>query len=378
MAANLLGLPEGRLAKSRPQAALGLYGEGLKWLARFCQRLRPELGGVPAAVHIVKSTEIEPALIRDVRLRVQERVLNVTSAVDRRGFRLLHWPPRRENSNKKPTELSLEHEARLMPGSESALDRLLDVLHRSEGRAVSEYLLPANPRFKHLIVRHYRRELGAQSIDRYYDVPNGLGRLPLIPRMLTVRERLKGGKFMTWGATDQSGKAQDPSMRPLNLELPFLALGSTGVTVRLEFNWIDDLSESIFDAIKQSTSDQGTWQNPLFIASQFYPIEFNDLTPVLEHTTFRQKFAVVDPGREGEAADTIFDVNVDHIVAQDIANGRMGNYADVDIAPTENVDAAVLESVSAFVDSMALRFDLRPAWGTKAWRDANAVGLFSK
>lgn len=39
MASNLLGLPIGRLKKGRSDAALMLYGEGLKWLDKFCERL---------------------------------------------------------------------------------------------------------------------------------------------------------------------------------------------------------------------------------------------------------------------------------------------------------------------------------------------------
>jgi hypothetical protein len=39
MASNLLGLPAGRLGKGRLDAAVALYGEGLRWLSKFCSRL---------------------------------------------------------------------------------------------------------------------------------------------------------------------------------------------------------------------------------------------------------------------------------------------------------------------------------------------------
>ena len=39
MAANLLGLPAGRLSKGKVDAALILYAEGLKWLHQFCSAL---------------------------------------------------------------------------------------------------------------------------------------------------------------------------------------------------------------------------------------------------------------------------------------------------------------------------------------------------
>lgn len=39
MAANLLGLPLARLDKGREHSALVLYGEGIRWLDTFCQRL---------------------------------------------------------------------------------------------------------------------------------------------------------------------------------------------------------------------------------------------------------------------------------------------------------------------------------------------------
>lgn len=110
MAAALLGLPAGRLQQSRrpnPDAALALYGEGLRWLTKFCARLEPPGG----------DDRVVPASIRRLREDVAGELPEAQSAQDRRGFQLLQWPPPRQNARGKPAELSLEHEARLTPGN---------------------------------------------------------------------------------------------------------------------------------------------------------------------------------------------------------------------------------------------------------------------
>jgi len=49
MAANLLGLPLNRLDKGKEDSALILYGEGLKWLHRFCSEMESDIASPEAA-----------------------------------------------------------------------------------------------------------------------------------------------------------------------------------------------------------------------------------------------------------------------------------------------------------------------------------------
>src|SRR5438132_4749286 len=107
------------------------------------------------------------------------------------------------NRQQKPIELSLEHEVRLTPQSNTAHRKLLDVLLESEGEAAAERLLPRS-KFGSLIVRRYIRNSGPQSTDRYYDVAER-ERVSLISKMISVRERLRGSNFMTWNADPSDG-----------------------------------------------------------------------------------------------------------------------------------------------------------------------------
>ena len=375
MAANLLGLPLGRLTnkkKFRPDAALILYGEGLKWLDQFCARLEPPENAGAKAVVYASPLEIEPAPLREAREWVRMRVPGVRDGVDRRGFQLLQWESPRPNDVGKSAELSLEHEARLVPTNDAALQRLLETLQRSEGRMVGEHILPGDERFSGLLLRRYRRGSGPQSVDRYFDVPSSSGQLTLIPRMITVRDRVKSSKFMTWNSAN-------PQMHPLNLEMPFVALGGRGMTVRLEFNWIDNLSECLRDASSSETDRHARLRNPLFVASQLLSFAIDGLEPVVEHTTYRQKFGFWRPDTTGGAAEEeVLALNVDHVTAQDLDTGRTGTYADVDISGFKRVDEAELKALTAFAEAVADQFELRPNCVTKAWRDAEVTGLLGR
>ncbi len=368
MAANFLALPPGRLQKGREDAALILYGEGLKWLDRFCARLGAAASQVPVVVS-ARADEVEPETIRRARAWVRERVPGVREAKDRRGFQLLHWEPVRPNERGKPVELSLEHEARLKPADERAGARLLEALTRSEGRPAGEFLLPKESPFAGLEVHRYDRETGAQSMDRYYEVPGAPDGSRLIPRQITVRERLKTSEFMTWS----SGQA---GMRALNLELPFVALGCAGMTVRLEFNWVDDLEVCLREALATDTPEAGRLRNPFHLAGQLESLALAGLAPVLEHTTFRQKFGLRPAG--GADDSDVLVVNMDTVVAQDLETKRIGTYWDVDISGTQFVDELELKRVSEFATALAARYGLNPNPGTKAWRDAQVTGLLDR
>jgi hypothetical protein len=371
MAANLLGLPLGRLKNGSQDSALILYGEGLKWLHRFCARLAPQKSAPAMPLRRTEPNEVEPKPLRDVRDWVIENVPGVRKSEDRRGFQLLQWDTSRPNDANKPGELSLEHEVRLLTATDESLQRLLQALHSSVGINMDEHLLPGNKAFGKLKVIHYRRDLGPQSVDRYYDVPPSLGRLELIPLMVTLRERVISSKFMTWSTSNKL-------MCPLNLELPFIALGEQGMTARLEFNWVDDLKKCLVEAL--STKEQNTvlLRNPLFIFAGMQELTLDRLTAVLEHTTYREKFGFLTPSTKSSSEEEIFVLNVDHITAQDMETSRIGNYVDVDISGTRKIDKKNLAHIMAFAEALADRYDLRPNFGTKAWRDAKVTGLLDR
>jgi hypothetical protein len=311
MAANLLGLPLGRLAKGRKDSALILYGEGLKWLDQFCARLP---GGTKRSAPAPAPGEVEPEQLRKVREWVRANITDVREQIDRRGFQLLQWEPVRPNAAGKPAELSLEHEARFS-ADEPAAARLLDALKRSEGQPCGKHGLLLDSPFAGLVVHRYDREAGAQSIDHYYDVPAGTGASSLIPKMITIRERIKGSSFMTWGMDGDTA-------RPLNLELPFVTFAGSAATARLEFNWIDEAATTFREAFSAETSEAIRNRNPAFIAMFAQGLEVPDLEAVIEHTTYREKFGFSDPGDAANSRE-IFVVNVDLVIAQDLSR----NYA---------------------------------------------------
>lgn len=351
MASNLLGLPAGRLEKGRQDAALALYGEGLRWLKKFCGRLPGAASTMKSSLVFVPSSTIEPASLAEARARVRTAAPQVTEAVDRRGFRALHWPPKRLNANGKPVELSLEHEARLTATSERALGTLKE--HLSAGSV----LLPDDATFGRLAPSRVPRDTGAQSIDRYWDLKEADVQRRLIPRMMSLRERMKTSAFMTW----ETGAEQ----RALNLELPFVGYEQSGVIARLEFNWIDDLSLTIADF---AAGESGVTDNPVTLTARIAGIDGKEFAQVLEHTTFREKYLLRD--REQE----VFQLNVDHVIAQSLTTQRLATYTDIDVAPSTVVDASVLASLIAFSHALAERYNLLPVAATKVWRDAQLTG----
>lgn len=306
--------------------------------------------------------EIEPLTLKKVRDWVRQNVPGVTEARDRRGYPLLHWSPTRPNDSNKPGELSLEHEARLLPASQQALHLLLENLHLSEDRHVGEKLLPKNTEFGELTVHRYQRAVGPQSVDRYYDRPNFSGDA-LTPRMITLRERIMVSNFMTWNLATEN-------MKPWNLELPFISLGNSGLTARLEFNWVDDFAACLSEATLTDADDNLQLRNPLFIATKVERFPLVELKAVLEHTTFREKF-----GFRLNSEEEAFVLNVDHVTAQSLESGRIGSYNDVDIAGVKDVNLVNLAEVKAFAQSIMEHYDLQPNLATKAWRDAKVTGL---
>jgi hypothetical protein len=386
MASNLLGLPLGRLNKGRRDSALLLYLQGLQHLQRYCERRSLQVGKssltLPAPQRAAPN-DVEPAQLGWLRELVRNSVPEISETLDRRGFQLLHWPPVRSNGNNKPAELSLEYGARMRPANEAKQTRLLNALLDSEDMPAGKQLLPEGHEFCHLLVRRYQRDSGPQSTDRYYDTPCADGATSLLPHAITVRERIHTSQFMTWNAGESEAAPNTRPPRPLNLELPFVALGDSGITVRLEFNWVDDLTTCLEEAIDGGLPEEHRLRNPLVLAQRHLDhfhsgLSLQQLEPVLEHTTYRQKFSLLAPpqGNKGEPQE-VFVINVDTVVAQNLRNHRLGTYVDVDISSVSPVDTVELTRLHRLMEGLAGRFRMQPNPASKALRSALATGLLA-
>ncbi|MEN3794671.1 phosphotransferase [Fulvimarina sp. MAC3] len=365
LAANLIGLPVGRLKKGREDAALILYGEGLVALKRFLSRIEAETGAPSAAKTKTSATigPVVPPALQTVRERLLREIHDARETFDRRGFRAIHYAPPRPNDSDKPVELSLEHEGRLKPAGPEGAEPLRTMLRDGQGQAWSQLMPGGDPWFDGLVVKRFDRPPGPQSSDLYYDLADKPRSKGWIGAMLSLRERRMTSKFMTWG------KVEDKTQHPLNLELPFVSYGDTGVIARLEFNWIDALDLTIADFRKAAASGLEDHGNPLTSAARVVPIapSPHPFTAALSHTTFREKFALIDLERP-EAEQERFHINIDDVTVQSLRTGHVTSFCDVDIAPCDIVDEAVLSQLVTLTQMLARRFDLVPVEATKAWR----------
>lgn len=374
MASCLLGVVVGRLGSGRApnvDAALILYAEGMRWLQKVIDRLPVDAppampGGLATGLEATDLPDPVPATLAQARAKVLALVPGATQALDRRGFQLVTWSPPRPNSRNKDAEISLEHEARLAPRDPASLSALRGALQvAATGGAAQAQLLPGDARFGSLRVLRHARAAGAQSVDHYYEASAASPSGNLIPRMLTLRERVaaKGG-FMTWGQSD------DATKRPLNLELPAVVLDAdAGVLARLEFNWIDVPALALADANDAQRPDECRARNPVFLANHIVPFDLGALQAVLEHTTFREKYSLFDGDTE------VFHLNIDTVVAQALSSMRLASYVDVDIAPLGVVDRDGLARLIAFSRALMQRYRLQPVPMTKALRSAHATHL---
>lgn len=161
-----------------------------------------------------------------------------------------------------------------------------------------------------------------------------------------------------------------------------MALGDQGLTVRLEFNWVDDLATCLAEADDDHLPADNRLRNPLVWAqrhlNQFHPgLKLAPLEPVLEHTTYRQKFGLLAPPQgEGSEPIEVFVINIDTVVAQNLRSHRTGTYVDVDISSVHPVDEAELARLQRLVAGLTSRYQLVPNLATKALRSAQVSGLF--
>ncbi len=295
---------------------------------------------------------LEPEELKRVRALIPKNIPEVQETFDHRGFRVQHWLL--SHTTNKPIELSLKHEARLIALADHTVSELLEDLATCENSFLGKKML-ANS-FGALIVQRYDPPRGFQTTDHYYDVPSGLGSAGAIEQLFTIGERIKGNKFMTWRGA-------------LNLELPFVAVGPAGMTARLEFNWIDDVNQSLACARGENATPEEQCRNPFHLVTLATGLSLPALEPVIEHTTKRHKFELYN-----ESEKQIFALNINFVRIRHLATMVEAAYIDIDISGVSPVDAAEFARVLAFASALSSRYRLAPNRQTKASRGLLALG----
>jgi hypothetical protein len=182
---------------------------------------------------------------------------------------------------------------------------------------------------------------------------------------------------MTWNSDVAADAASGPQPSPLNFELPFKPVGTHGVTARLEFNWIDAIEQTVSDynqAAGLAAPPDDLIRNPLYWASRFLFFDGGEFQAVTEHTTFREKFSILRTSDGTAPGAEVFQVNLDHITAQDLRTKRVGTYADIDISAVEVVDETMFALLDDFCGRLSQTYDLAPLDCTKSWSDFVVTG----
>jgi len=295
-----------------------------------------------------------PENLEEVRRNIAY-VTGATESYDRRGFRLLQWPS--PYTEKKPIELSLEHEARLKPANTHDLHSLLATLAASRGEFVDRVLLPGKPQYHPLTLELVQRAPGAQSIDVYFDLPEGFN---LISKGYTFRQRKRGDTFMTWAGGEGGLSA-------LNLELPAVDLQRNGLTARLEFNWLDEVSRTLQEASPEQT--EANIKNPAHLAAEIAGTDFRILVPAFENVTVRQKYL----GRT-QPGEAVFALNVDLIHTRALRDSREAKFVDIDLSGMRLVDESEFEFLADLSGCLMDRYNLAFNFATKASRAMQELG----
>jgi hypothetical protein len=294
---------------------------------------------------------LEPEDIAKIRSHVR-KLTGAVEAFDRRGFRLLQWPSL--VTGRKPIELSLEHEVRLKPPGTAQLHSLLTRLTLSAGQAASRLLLPGSSGQSELIVMPVLRRAGPQSLDVYFDFPEG----GFASAGYTFRHRLLGRRFMTWDGGDDG-------LSPLNLELPAVDLKLNALTARLEFNWLDNPATALLENFSEPT-DMGL--SPVRLTAGFTDFDMRRLVRTFENTTVRQKFLFQ------VRTDPVFALNIDLIRTRHLQTNSEGRFVDVDLSPMHPVDDAGIEALSSFSEALTSEYGLEFNFETKASRARRVIG----
>jgi hypothetical protein len=159
----------------------------------------------------------------------------------------------------------------------------------------------------------------------------------------------------------------DDGLSALNLELPAVDLKTNGLTARLEFNWLDDVSRTLKGASQQK--DAANAANPAHLAAELAGMDLRDLAPAVENTTVRQKFLAREPGGEAVLA-----ANVDFIDTRRLRDGKEASFVDIDLSGMRPVDQKETEFLAELSGTLMSRFELAFNFHTKASRAMLALG----
>uniref|UniRef100_Q07JF4 Uncharacterized protein n=1 Tax=Rhodopseudomonas palustris (strain BisA53) TaxID=316055 RepID=Q07JF4_RHOP5 len=309
--------------------------------------------------------EIVPPTLATVWQYARASIDDISETRDRRGFRLLQWAPLRPGLGNKPTELSVEHEARLRPAADGSIAALQTFLAEKEGQRIFDAGTDDG-----LIVRRKKRAPGSQSVDQYWDAGGALSG-GWTCRMLTFRRRIRTSKFMTWSADAEHNGV-------FNLELPPVAFAGTGVIARAEFNWIDSLQSGVLDVARISQTGEGDPRHPLLLAMRALGLPPpGRLQPALEHTTFREKYSLCTSSRSYDEPQELFQLNIDHMTVQSLRTGHVAQHRDIDISAARFVNTQVLSQLIRITSALSEKFGLTPASATKAWWGAAMLNELS-
>jgi len=290
--------------------------------------------------------QIEPGEIAGIRDFVR-RSTGATEQMDRRGFRLLQWPS--PITGRKPIELSLEHEARLKPTSTTLLHSLSTRLALSPGQPASRFLVSGSAAHENLTIDPVIRRPGPQSVDVYFDLPDG----GFVSAGYTFRQRLIGRQFMTW-----LGEGDD--LPALNLELPAVSLNRNALTARLEFNWLDRPASALGG--QEEADTQSANRNPVCLTASLSGLDLRKLIPTFENTTVRQKFLL----RRNEKA--AFALNVDFIRTRNLRRDVEARFVDIDLSSMNPIDSGEMDALAVFSEALMSAYSLEFNFQTKASR----------
>ncbi len=224
---------------------------------------------------------VEPIPLRSMRELIAAHASPHTAAVDRRGFSVWHWPS--PVTERKPIELSLEHEVLLAAEDFASRGRIVTALHIGEEQPSGHYILAEPAEIANWVVRRYARAPGPQSVDVFFDVDPQT--LPLTNAGFTVRVRTVSGPFMTWQEPDGD------HLLPVNAELPASAINSSGFAARLEFNWLAPTLPAVPGTVAGPPCPLPTVDDPLGHLQRLSGLTLDCLVPVSRHRTVRSKFS---------------------------------------------------------------------------------------
>ena len=348
MAANLLGLPLGRLGKDRQHEALIFLAEGIIWLDLFCERLEPGFRHGKCVYYAPPDT-FEPTSFQQERAWVQQRIADITLSQSPRGYEQLQWPLLAEAATKPLCKLSFDHHAHFCCGPTVEIGTFLSALAQGE-RAMKNFLSDSK-----YMTWSVKRDAQSQPLTlRYYDYGDQTG--TLINRQISLCESCTA----------------DATLAAWELEMPYVALGATALRARLAYHWCDNWQQTRADCLDQQDSAK-RMRHPLALAAERRKIDLDKLTAVMQQTIYRESFLI-----KNAIDDLKFAIHIDHGMAQDLGSGRIGSYVAIQIDALASMDEEELPGFANFAAAVAKQYQLLINPSTTAQRGASAAGMMAR